>query len=184
MDYIKNKLDEVKNSKVLLAIVCLVIGITYTYLYIVGVPYYKWMITGRTFAISSVEAYQEIPAKAGVHQAEELPEVQPLEPSPIALIKTTFPDNYETMIKLMNCESSGQADRIGDTDKTYFVNGRMYGDSIGLFQIRMFPDREAIGATREKLKDAKYNIEYAKKIYDKVGYKAWINCSKKLGIKL
>ena len=58
MNYIKNKWLVVKNSKVFLGLICLIIGSTYCYIYLVGVPYYNWMITGYNFAIESVEAKQ------------------------------------------------------------------------------------------------------------------------------
>lgn len=89
MNYIKNKLEVVKNSKVLLATVCLIIGWTYCYLYIAGVPYYNWLITGRNFSINAidrVEAYQGGTVQTVPYQAEGQRIETGSENSPEALI--------------------------------------------------------------------------------------------------
>ena len=89
---------------------------------------------------------------------------------PRTLIKEVFGNEATLAIAIAMAESHMRPDRIGDTHLTYTgKDGQMYGDSIGLFQIRTFPDRPH----REMLKDAYFNIRYAKIIRDKQGFRAW-----------
>ncbi len=89
-------------------------------------------------------------------------------PSPRELVKKYF-GNDKTAVAVMMCESMGDPDRIGDLDKTYWKNGKIYGDSIGLFQIRTFEGRP----DREQLKDPEFNVKYAKELYEKSNWQPW-----------
>lgn len=103
-----------------------------------------------------------------------------------------FGKDSDSALKIARCESQRdgkiQPDLIGDTHLMSMNNGEMVGDSIGVFQIRTggkgWNRAKVNGMTAEefrtKLKDWKYNIDYAKKVFDNAnGWSPWFNCMNK-----
>jgi len=80
--------------------------------------------------------------------------------------------DYNSAITIMNCESGGNPNAVGDTDTRYY--------SYGLFQIRALPGRPSA----EWLKVPENNIEYAYKIWSKTKSfrRDWVNCSRSQGV--
>ena len=79
---------------------------------------------------------------------------------------------YDWDTKLMKAivmaESSCRADAVGDKTLTYQNNGRTYGYSVGMFQIRILEGREACDTF-----DIEKNAQCAYNIYKSQGLKAW-----------
>ena len=92
-----------------------------------------------------------------------------IDQSPKYLIRELFGDDANTAIAICYAESNFNPDALGDKHLMYSNDGKMYGDSIGLFQIRTFPNRPP----RELLYDPYINIKMAHKIYKKYGFNAW-----------
>lgn len=68
------------------------------------------------------------------------------------------------------CESRMQIDRVGDASLTFIgKDGIEYGKSYGLFQIRHLPGRPS----PDKLSDPDFNIQYARKLWEKQGWQPW-----------
>lgn len=124
-----------------------------------------------------------------VQASETIKEPQTIE----EYITYKFGDKAEDALKIARCESQRdgkiQPDLIGDTHLMSENNGEMVGDSIGVFQIRTggkgWNRAKANGMTadefRTKLKDFKYNIDYAKNVYDNAkGFSPWYNCMNKV----
>lgn len=182
---IKSKLGEKKNkflkSKTIVFILGLIIGVTFTYSYIVGKPMYEYMKTGYKYStefLNRAEASATRPNMvSSVSTDGHLDEVTTTGQvtAPEALIKKYFPENYETALAIAKCESSLRPDNIGD--------GHLSKPSIGLFQIsQIYHDY-----TTEQLQDAEFNVKIAREIYDKkltdgtiTEWKAW-TCWKNLG---
>ena len=108
-------------------------------------------------------------------------------------IVEVFGDDADDAIKIADCESGLNPNQIGDQHLMSFDEKwqEMKGDSIGIFQIRTggedFNRARANGMStdefRDKLKDFKYNIDYAKTIYDRAGnWSPWFNCMNKVGL--
>lgn len=79
------------------------------------------------------------------------------------------------MMAIMEAESSNPitgekclVDITGDMDLTYQRNGRTYGYSVSLLQIRILPGREACDNH-----DPETNIACGYRIWKSQGYKAW-----------
>lgn len=88
--------------------------------------------------------------------------------SPISLIKKYFPkEEHDNAIAVMQCESSGRADAIGD--------GHLNPKSYGLFQIRAFEGRPS----PEDLLNPEKNVIFAAELWEKEGWKPW-TCGKNL----
>jgi hypothetical protein len=85
-------------------------------------------------------------------------------------IRQAFPEDPETAVAIAKAESQLVPDKIGDKHLIYYEGDEIYGDSIGVFQIRMFPERKV---TREELKNVDVNIEWARKLYDERGWQPW-----------
>ncbi len=82
------------------------------------------------------------------------------------LIRETFPEDPDTAVRIAHCESRLDPSRVGDTHTAY--------SSYGVFQIRLLPGRvKYAGLTAQKLLDARQNIAYARKIYDRFGWRPW-----------
>ncbi len=82
------------------------------------------------------------------------------------LIRATFPEDPDTAVAIAHCESRLDPTRVGDTHTAY--------SSYGVFQIRLLPGRvKYAGLTPEILRDARANIAYARKIYDRFGWRPW-----------
>ena len=126
-------------------------------------------------------------------------EVQAIEPSPTpspvfeseveAYIYEVFGEDYEDARTVAHCESKLRPNVVGDT-ALMSINtetGELVGDSIGVFQIRTGSTnwnraaRNGLTAEefRTKLKGYKYNINYAKTIFDRQGFEPW-TCKKDL----
>lgn len=76
----------------------------------------------------------------------------------------------ETAIAIMKAESKCDANSKGDTDLVYSENNREYGYSVGLFQIRILPEREDCDTF-----DIATNVKCAYDIYSSDGnsWEAW-----------
>jgi hypothetical protein len=106
----------------------------------------------------------------------------------IQYIQAVFGDEAYNAIKIAKCESRFNPGTVGDTHIMTYHSGELVGDSIGIFQIRTggsdFNRARANGLSadefRTKLKDYKYNIDYAKTIYERRGWSAWYNCMNKV----
>lgn len=85
------------------------------------------------------------------------------------MIREVFGKDADVAIAIAKAESNLNPDAVGDKHLTYQRDGKQYGDSIGLFQIRTFPDRPH----RDLLKDPYINVRYAYVIYTKHGFAAW-----------
>ena len=111
----------------------------------------------------------------------------------MSYIVEVFGDDADDAIKIADCESGLNPNQIGDQHLMSFDEKwqEMKGDSIGIFQIRTggedFNRARANGMStdefRAKLKDFRYNIDYAKTIYDRAGdWHDWYHCSVKVGL--
>jgi len=165
--WIVSKLSTFKQSRFFLGLVCLVIGATGTYLYLVGVPYYNWANEGYryTLRIHTVEA--EVEPQVGEVVSQDTGSL-PKDSKTISsregitdLVALYFGDDTPTALAVAKCESSLIADRIGDT--------HLSKPSVGLFQIsQIYHDY-----TTEQLQDPEFNVKVAKEIYDKGGWGRW-----------
>ena len=96
------------------------------------------------------------------------------------LIKKLWKEEWPIAHAIVMAESRYKPDAVGDEHLMYIRNGKEYGDSIGIFQIRTFEDRP----DREILKDPYINIYYAYyRIYSKYGWGAWGSYNNKSYIK-
>lgn len=141
-----------------------------------------------------VKKVQDLPEDVG-GQLTVSPEPTP-EPTQeeqiIAYIHEVFGKDAPLMVKVFTCESGLNPETIGDKHLIGMYQGELVGDSVGIAQIRTGdagiydsrPWKRAKGMTTEelrtKLKDYKYNIDYAKTIYDSQGINAWFNCKNKV----
>ncbi len=108
-----------------------------------------------------------------------------------AMIREVFGEDAETAIKIAECESNFEPDRVGDRHLTLVSDetGEVVGDSIGIFQIRTGGKgwnraaRNGMSADdfRAWMKNPRENIKYAKEIYDRRGWEAWHNCATRVG---
>ena len=76
--------------------------------------------------------------------------------------------DVRTMLAIMRAESGCDPNVTGDTSLTFTQNGRIYGYSVSLFQVRVLPGREACDSH-----DPATNISCAYRIWKSQGYKAW-----------
>ena len=72
------------------------------------------------------------------------------------------------MVAISKAESSCRYDAKGDTNLTYQKNGRTYGYSVGVFQVRILPGREHCDTF-----DLTTNVACAHAIWQGQSYKAW-----------
>ena len=84
------------------------------------------------------------------------------------LVAQTFGDQADNALKVMQCESQGQVDRIGDK--------QLPKPSIGLFQINTYYNPEY---SSQRLTDPNYNIQVAHEIYLKGGWGRW-TCGRRI----
>jgi hypothetical protein len=107
----------------------------------------------------------------------------------IMYIVEVFGEDSVQAIKIAECESRFNPHTIGDTHlmSNNAQTGEWIGDSIGIFQVRTggsdWNRANANGLSveefRARLHDYKYNIDYAKTIFDRNGWEAWHNCAVK-----
>lgn len=76
--------------------------------------------------------------------------------------------DVRTMLAIMRAESGCDPNVTGDTSLTFTQNGRTYGYSVSLFQVRVLPGREACDSH-----DPATNIACAYRVWKSQGYKAW-----------
>lgn len=100
------------------------------------------------------------------------------EPSIDELIDQHFGSAAASAKRVMQCESGGRSDAVGDTKLAYWLNNTKYGESYGLFQIRYLPGRPS----PDQLLDPAFNIEYAANMHHGQGFRPW-TCARKLGIR-
>ena len=76
--------------------------------------------------------------------------------------------DVRTMLAIMRAESGCDPNVTGDTSLTFIQNGRTYGYSVSLFQVRILPGREHCDSH-----DPATNIVCAYHVWRGQGYKAW-----------
>ena len=72
------------------------------------------------------------------------------------------------MLAIMQAESSCNPNETGDKSLTFQQNGRTYGYSVSLLQVRILPGREHCDSH-----DPATNIACAYRIWKGQGYEAW-----------
>jgi hypothetical protein len=144
---------------------------------------------GTNLNQQKVEAKEYIKPVVVVSPNSQMTEKQQI----MSYIVEIFGDDADDAIKIADCESGLNPNQIGDQHLMSFDEKwqEMKGDSIGIFQIRTggedFNRARANGMStdefRAKLKDFRYNIDYAKTIYDRAGdWSPWFNCMNKVGL--
>ena len=88
-------------------------------------------------------------------------------------IKSVFGADSEKALKIARCESQLNHLAVGDHKIAYVKDGKEYGKSYGVFQIRSLPGRPE----PTELFDRDFNIEYAYQVYQRQGWDAWMWCS-------
>lgn len=76
--------------------------------------------------------------------------------------------DHRVMMAIAMAESHCNPQAVGDTTLTFMTNGRLYGYSVGMFQVRILPGREACDSH-----DAETNVRCAYGIYRRQGLSAW-----------
>lgn len=76
--------------------------------------------------------------------------------------------NHSIMVAISKAESGCRSNARGDNHLTFTKNGRTYGYSLGLFQVRILPGRE-----RCDTYDVQANVRCAHDIFQGQGYNAW-----------
>lgn len=115
--------------------------------------------------IQPIEAQSAIPkvsASTPAPQFPTLPHNEPKELTTQELICKYFGDECRLATAVFTAESGLRADAVGDTNTPY--------PSCGIAQIRILPTR---GITCDEMKQKEHNIEYAKYLRDKAGWRAW-----------
>ncbi len=85
------------------------------------------------------------------------------------LVQKHFGKETDNALRIMECESHGDENAIGDGHLTFWRNGKEYGSSYGLFQIRNLPGRPA----PEWLLVPENNVQYAYKLYQASKWNPW-----------
>ena len=89
--------------------------------------------------------------------------------STVRQIVSQYDWNVEKALRIIFCESGRNPRAVNDNPKT-----RDY--SIGLFQINLFQSLEDIRPSEEWLKDPINNVDYAYRLYKRLGWKPWKIC--------
>lgn len=76
--------------------------------------------------------------------------------------------NVSVIVAIAAAESHCNAGARGDGNLTYSVNGRVYGYSVSVLQVRILPGREACDSY-----DLAVNVRCAYNIYKSQGLEAW-----------
>nr|DAV53529.1 MAG TPA: hypothetical protein [Caudoviricetes sp.] len=121
-------------------------------------------------APSSKPASTPVEAKKIVQAAKPAPQdVKPLTDLDIVVREVGKYDwDAHVMLAIAKAESNLRKDAIGDTNITYVRNGRTYGYSVGVFQIRILEGREACDTF-----DIPTNVSCAYRVYKSQGLRAW-----------
>lgn len=154
------------------------------------IPRAEILEVGRVYAKESAEKPEIVIEPS----TTPMPSIQPEKTEKeqiIAYIHHIFGDDGELMVKIFTCESGLNPKAVGDTRIMGNLDGEMIGDSVGIGQIRTgnkagaydkasWNRAKANGMSveefRTKLKDWKYNVDYAKTIFDRQGVHAWHKC--------
>lgn len=150
--------------------------------------------TGVTSLVDKAYAQEPLISPYIRHFESYIPEPVVVEEKPKTIeeiVVEVFEDKSDEALLIMNCESRGNPEIVGDTHIMSVNNktGELIGDSIGLFQIRTgstnWNRASANGMTadefRSYMKVPENNIRYAKEIYDNSGsWKPWFNCMQKV----
>ncbi len=168
-NYLRKKKSQFLKSKFLVFVLGATIGVTYTYIYMTA-PLLFQSIT-KTIEINNRASAEVVSEIVGEEvQAPSLAKTSPNTHNGIeGLVSRYFGADALIAIAIAKCESSLDPHRIGDKDKQFYKNGKLYGKSCGLFQIRLFPNRPNC----DYLLDTENNVKYAKKLFDKKGWKPW-----------
>lgn len=86
-----------------------------------------------------------------------------------ALVRRTFPEDPDTAVAVAMAESGMNPETVGDRHLTFVRDGKTYGMSCGIMQIRNLPGRPDC----ESMKDPVKNVEYARSLYERSGWKPW-----------
>lgn len=76
--------------------------------------------------------------------------------------------DVNVMVAISQAESGCNPNATGDTSLTYQENGRTYGYSVGVFQVRILLGRESCDTH-----DLKANVACAYKVWQSQNYSAW-----------
>lgn len=105
------------------------------------------------------ELYQRHEAEGSIQAKDEVVYVTT---DTDAMFKAAFGDRWTIARAIAMAESHMRADRIGDEDLTWVGDdGKTYGYSVGILQIRLYPDRPPM----VWLLDAYNNIHYGGMMY-------------------
>jgi len=119
------------------------------------------------FVEASAPVVFEVSASAKVEQSgEQSPTASEIEKKVCKL----WGNECKIAIAVMKAESQGDPTRIGDKHLTFEQNGRVYGASYGLFQLRDLPGRFE---NPNEMLDEDKNIQYAFKMYQKSNWQPW-----------
>lgn len=84
----------------------------------------------------------------------------------VALVRDTFPEDPETAVRIVSCESGWNPAAVSHTD------------DHGLFQIHapihLGPGGVAAGLSREDLHDPATNVRVARILFDQSGWQPWV----------
>ena len=172
-EWIKNLIDRFLASNFLVFTLGLTNGITYTYIYLTAPVIFQPLT--KTIVFNREASAEVATGKGGAVSASPLAKApSSSQESIVGLVARYFGKDADKAVRIMQCESQGNPTKIGDKDKIFYKGDKIYGDSIGLFQVRMLPDRKF---TRQELKDPETNIKEAYRIYQSQGWEAWHNCN-------
>ena len=116
-----------------------------------GYLFFMWLTPNTQTIVDSV-------------QAESIPEKQASVEGP----EQKYDWDVNTMLAIAKAESGHRKDAVGDQTLTYQNNGRTYGYSVGMFQIRILEGREDCDTF-----DIPTNVSCAYRIYKGQGLSAW-----------
>ena len=186
----------VSETKTFLAIVMLAIGISGT------VDYYEWKELKAEYD-AAIEAYERVKevrenkevhgdavsvldtstqvvpvAEAAEYSAADRPEQRELSKEVELEIRKVFGEDAEMAIAIAKAENV-EMDPAREGDKHLICepklkqycdrDGKQYGSSWGIYQIRFLPGRpEPL-----QLVDYKFNIQFAKQLFDRSGWNPW-----------
>ncbi len=104
--------------------------------------------------------------------------------SVIEKIKLAFigTGDEDKMVKVLQCESRFNPNTVGDLGIQFEKDGKLWGRSVGIAQIRILPGRTDDPYKYDRqLRDVDFNLKEARAIYDRQGIGAWLNCAKIVG---
>ena len=91
-------------------------------------------------------------------------------------IRQVFGKDADTALAVSYAESGRRCNAVGDGHITFQSEGKLFGASYGVFQIRHLKGRPDPGV----LLDCKANIDYARGIQLSQGWKPWSVCRTKV----